>query len=143
MTSLIEQSRVLRGANRNLIEETQARLAISWRVRSGWIGIRGAADTSASSGEAATPHWPLDELERLIRDKIKRRALLILMNGKYRAFPATGQPCTVCGQTITRGTECEVRGPRGSLYAHVVCHSIWHRESLALQRDRVSADGGE
>lgn len=146
MTSLVEQSHALSEANRNLIEETQGRIAISWRIRNGWNGIRGAVDTSASAGEGKQQHRPspLDELERLVRDKIRRGALFILQDRKAWPGPATMQPCIVCGEMITRGNDYEVCGPRGHLlHTHVVCHSIWHRESLALRRDGVSRDGNE
>ena len=77
------------------------------------------------------PHWPLDELERLAKDKVKRGALFTLSNTKYLAGPATGRRCEVCSQSISRGNECEVRGPKGYVYAHLICHSLWYRASAA------------
>jgi hypothetical protein len=59
------------------------------------------------------PHWPLDQLERLVTDKLKRGALSPLRNAKYWADPATGQKCRVRGQAISRGNECEVRSAKG------------------------------
>lgn len=143
--ALIERSRALREVSQHLIEEIQAQIAINWRLRSGWFGIRGGADTPTSAGGGTQQRRPspLDELERLVRDKIKRGALFILQDGRAWPSPATMQPCIVCGQMIDRGNDYEVRGPRGYLHTHVVCHSIWHRESLALRRDGVRREGDE
>ena len=40
--------------------------------------------------------------------RVKRGELFTLRNTKYWAGPATGQPCAVCRQSISRGNECEV-----------------------------------
>lgn len=80
-------------------------------------------------------HWPLDELERLVQDKIRRGALFILPDDAFWASPATGKTCTVCSQDIHRGNECEIPGPRGYVFAHIICHRLWYHESV-LFRER-------
>lgn len=106
-----------------------------------WDAERREEGHQASGPEL--PHWPLDELERLAKDKVKRGALFPLSNTKYRAGPATGQLCEVCSQSISRGNECEVRGPKGYVYTHLICHSLWYRASAARGKESIAGKGGD
>ncbi len=74
-----------------------------------------------------------------MRDKLRRGALFILSNKAHWAGPATGRVCRVCSQAISQGNECEVRGPRGAVYTHLLCHRIWHRESEAYRGEATSS----
>jgi hypothetical protein len=140
MTSLLARSAALRLQNEKILADSRVRMALGWRIRNGWRGIGGGSDTGPST-DPVLPHWPLDELERLVRDKIRRGALFILLNDKFWAGPATGQLCCVCTQAISSGNECEIRGPRGYVYAHLICHRLWYRESEALRDGEEGASG--
>src|SRR5262245_65545612 len=69
MSEWIAASQALRVANESLLGDTRVRIAMSRRILGGWLGIRGGS--SMSSGDPEHPHWPVDELERLVRDKFK------------------------------------------------------------------------
>jgi hypothetical protein len=135
VTTLVEQSAARCTESRNLVADTNVLVALSWRIRNGWTGIGGGSGAFAREN----PHWPLDELERLVRDKVNRGALFPLRNDKYWASPATGERCQVCSQSISSGNECEIRAPRGFVYAHVICAQLWYRASEAF----VSAGGAQ
>jgi len=139
---LVTRSSELCGANRKLLAESQVLIALSRRICNGWLGLRGGALDAPGSAGHEIPHWPLDELERLVRDKIKRGALFVLRDLRYLATPASGRPCKVCSQAISTGNECEVRAPRGYAYAHMVCHRLWLRESEAFLRQESAAEDG-
>jgi len=139
---LVTRSSELCGVNRKLLAESQVLIALSRRICNGWLGLRGGALDAPGSAGHEIPHWPLDELERLVRDKIKRGALFVLRDLRYWAAPASGRPCKVCSQAISTGNECEVRAPRGYAYAHMVCHRLWLRESEAFLRQESAAGDG-
>src|SRR5215510_13557526 len=131
MTTLVEQTIARCAKSQSLVADTNVLIALSWRIRNGWAGIRGSSDEPSPS---EIPHWPLDELEALVRDKVNRGALILLHDAEYWASPATGyRRCRVCSETIWRGNECEIRVPRGYVYAHLVCHHLWWRESEAVR----------
>jgi hypothetical protein len=131
MANLVKQS-VARGAERRkLVVDTATLVTLSRRAREGWIGISGGSDAPA---RALSTHWPWDELERLVRDKLRRGALFALTSDKYWATPGTGEPCRVCSQPISRGNECQIRVGREHVSAHLVCHHVWWLESQALRR---------
>ena len=132
MTAIVVTARECRDQNRRLIVQSRHLSASSRRILNPWWGISGGSiEPPVAPTDGSSTHWPLDELERLIRDKLRRGALFVLANGKVWAGPATGRVCHVCSQTISRDNECEVSGPRGPVYAHLLCHSIWLRESRA------------
>jgi len=89
--------------------------------------------TLSREGNDPRSHWPWDELERLVRDKLRRGALFPLNSDKYWAAPGTGEPCRVCSQPIFRRNECEIRVGSESVYAHLVCHHLWWQESQGLR----------
>jgi len=132
---LIARSRELSHENRRLLTETNIRIALGRRVCTGWTGIRGGADLRTPP-DADNTHWPLDELQRLVRDKLRRGALFLLRNERYWAGPANGRMCRVCSQPISKGNECEIPGPRGYVHAHMVCHRLWLRESETIRAER-------
>jgi len=136
---LVTRSSELCGANRKLLAESRVLIAISRRVCSGWLGLRGGVLDAPGSAGHEIPHWPLDELEQLVRDKIKRGALFVLRDLRYWAAPASGRPCKVCSQSISMGNECEIRAPRGYAYTHMICHRIWLRESETFLRQESAA----
>ena len=137
MTTRVERSAARCIESRRLVADTNMLVALSWRVRNGWIGIRGGSGAPRGAG---LPHWPLDELERLVQDKVSRGALFLLYDDKYWASPATGQRrCRVCSDTISRGNECEISVPRGYVYAHLACHQLWWRASEAFRNNQVNA----
>ena len=140
---LVTRSSELCGANQRLIAESHVLIALSRRVCSGWLGLRGGSLDAPGSAGHEIPHWPLDELERLVRDKIKRGALFVLRDLRYWAAPASGRPCKVCSQAISTGNECEVRAPRGYAYTHVICHRLWLRQSEAFLRQESIAEDDE
>ena len=132
MTAIVVTTRQCCDQNRRLIAQSRDHSARSRRLLNRWWGISGGSvEPPVVPTDATSTHWPLDELERLVRDKLRRGALFVLTNGKVWAGPATGRVCRVCSQTISRGNECEVRGRRGPVYTHLLCHSIWRRESQA------------
>src|SRR4029453_2648117 len=53
-------------------------------------------------------HWPWDELERMVHDKLCRGALFALTSDKYWAARGTGEPCRVCSQPISRPNEGDI-----------------------------------
>ena len=137
MSTLVEQTAARCIKSRSLVADTDVLVALSWRVRNGWIGIKGGSSTPRGFD---IPHWPLDELERLVYDKVSRGTLFILHDDKYWASPATGQRrCRVCSDMISRGNECEISIPRGYVYAHLVCHHLWWRASEAFRNRQVDA----
>ena len=69
------------------------------------------------------------DLGRLVWDKVERGKLFVLPDSQSWAGPATGQLCIVCEERVQDGTECEVAGPDGSVFAHLACHIVWSRES--------------
>ena len=139
---LVTRSSELCGTNRKLLTESRVLIDISRRVCSGWLGLRGGSLDAFISSRHEIPHWPLDELERLVHDKMKRGALFVIRDRRYWAGPASGHPCEVCSQAISSGNECEIRAPRGYSYAHMVCHRLWLRESEALLRQQSPAGDG-
>ena len=141
MTMLVEQTIARCAKSRSLVADTKVLVALSWRVRNGWTGIRGGSDSPSRS---ELPHWPLDELEALVRDKVNRGALLLLHDAEYWASPASGQRrCWVCSDTISRGNECEIHVPRGYVYAHLVCHHLWWRASEAFRSKEAVRAGSK
>src|SRR5215470_2728430 len=127
MTILVEQTIARCAESRSLVADTNLLVALSWRVRSGWKGIRGGSDNPSHSEV-------LGELEALVRDRVNRGALMLLHDAEYWASPATGQrQCRVCSESISRGNECEIPVPRGHVYAHLVCHHLWWRASEAFR----------
>src|SRR5215467_356740 len=137
MTTLVERTIARCTKSRSLVAETNILIALSWRIRNGWVGIGGASDEPSHSG---APPWALAQLEALVRDKVNRRVLFPLHDPKYWASPATGQRrCRVCSETISRGNECEIRIPRGYVYSHLLCHQLWWRESEAFRSEGASA----
>ena len=140
MTAVLSISEECCAQNRRLIAQSRERSAMSRRILNPWWGISGSSDEpSAVPQERDSVHWPLDELERLVRDKLRRGSLFVLKDGRFWAGPATGEVCRVCSQVISRGNECEVRGPRGAVYAHLLCHRIWQQESRTYSGDLESS----
>ena len=139
MTTLVEQTNARCANSRSLVADTHVLVALSWRVRNGWTGIRGGSDNPSRS-EAS--HRPLDKLDALVRDKVNRGTLIVLHDAEYWASPATGQRrCRVCSEAISRGNECEIPVPRGYVYAHLVCHHLWWRASEAFRSSGADAGG--
>jgi len=137
MTRLVDQTIARCDKSRSLVADTNVRVALSWRIRTGWVGIRGASDEPPHSG---APPWALAQLEALVRDKVNRGALILLHDAKYWASPATGRRrCRVCSESISRGNECEIRIPRGYVYSHLLCHQLWWRESEAFRSEGAGA----
>jgi hypothetical protein len=69
------------------------------------------------------------DLGWLVWDKVERGTLFVLPDSQSWDGPATGQPCVVCEARVQDGTECEVVGPDGPVYAHLACYLTWSRES--------------
>ena len=136
MASLMDRSLTLCASNRTLIEDTRVRIALGRRILAGWFGIGGASDTAIPG---RVPRWPPDELRHLTRDKIRCGVLFKLRDEKHFAGPANGQVCEVCAQEIHSGNECEIRGPRGFVYAHLLCHRLWYLESMIMRSHEKSA----
>lgn len=139
LPSWVERSRVLCERNHHLVEETAVRVAIGWRIRNGWQGFCGGSDRSVPT-RPGFPHWPLHELEYLVRDKLRRGALFFLQNMRFGDGPATGNLCVVCTQAITEGHECEVGTSRGSVFTHLICHRVWWEQSKARPSSARSLD---
>ena len=89
MTNPVEQSVARVAESRKLVADTASVVTTSWRARKGWSEIRGGSDAPA---RALPTHWPWDELERLVRDKLRRGALFPLTGDKYWTAPGTGEP---------------------------------------------------
>ena len=72
----------------------------------------------------------LDELRSLTRDKLQRGELPRDKCQVTWFGPGVGQPCALCGRTITRlEIECECEQPAGAeLRFHQACFSIWDEE---------------
>jgi hypothetical protein len=88
--------------------------------------MRIPAETTRQSGGYKPPY----ELGMLIRGKIKSGSLFILPNAKCWAGPATGKKtCAACDEPIIGGVECEVGGPGRIVFVHLICHSLWCKES--------------
>jgi len=139
MTVLTARSTALCIENQLLIEETQTRIALGWRIRNGWRGLCGGSDRSVPT-PLGSPQWPLHELEGLVREKLQRGALFSLEDVRFWASPAGGRRCIVCTQQIIEGNELEVRAPRGYVHTHVLCHRVWLEESNA-RRSRARSAG--
>lgn len=134
----VDQSRSLCERNQRLLQETGVRIAIGWRVRNGWQGLRGGSDRPMST-HPGSPLWPVHELEGLVREKLRRGALFVLEDVRFWASPAGGNRCLVCSQPIIEGNDLEVRAPRGYVHTHVFCHRIWLEESNARRSSARSA----
>ncbi len=76
----------------------------------------------------------LDELRSLTRDKLQRGELPRDKCQVTWFGPGIGQPCALCGRTITRlEIECECEQATGAgLRFHQVCFSIWDEERQQL-----------
>ena len=130
MTTLMEQTTFRCALSRNLVADTNVLVALSWRIRNGWQGLRGGSDRAVPT-HPGSPRWPLHELAGLVREKLRRGALFPLDDLHFWASPAGGKRCLVCTQPIIEGNELEVRAPRGYVHAHVLCHRVWLEESNA------------
>jgi len=139
MTALVSASKQCCAQNDRLLAQSRDRSVRSRRLLNPWWGISGGVSEPSPPADRSPIHWPLDELERLVRDKLRRGALFVLSNKVHWAGPATGRVCRVCSQAISQGNECEVRGPRGAVYTHLLCHRIWHRESESYRGEAASS----
>jgi hypothetical protein len=128
MESLTEVRSMAR-ENRRLAAESRARIAWARRRLNPAWELCGASDLP--------PH----ELAQLVAEKISSGALFVLTDAKSWAGPATGKQCAVCDEKIFSGAECEVRGPSESVFAHLVCHSVWYQRSLTFSEEGSSAAG--
>jgi len=100
MTAIVVTTRQCCDQNRRLIAQSRDHSARSRRLLNRWWGISGGSvEPPVVPTDGTSTHWPLDELERLVRDKLRRGALFVLTNGKVWAGPATGRVCRVCSQT--------------------------------------------
>ena len=129
MTRMVSESRVRCLVSRRLVA-TRYRRVRRFRLKNPW-GISGGSD-----GEVHPPnnqsggYKPPYELGMLIRGKIKSGSLFILPNAKCWAGPATGKKtCAACDEPIIGGVECEVGGPGRIVFVHLICHSLWCKES--------------
>ena len=129
MTRRVSESKVRCLASRRLVA-TRYRRVRRFRLKNPW-GISGGSDgevhppTNQSGG-----YKPPYELGMLIRGKIKSGSLFILPNAKCWAGPATGKKtCAACDEPIIGGVECEVGGPGRIVFVHLICHSLWCKES--------------
>ena len=142
MTLLTVRSTALCIQNQQLLEETQARIALGWRIRNGWQGLWGGSDRAVPIHPGA-PHGPFHELETLVREKLWRGALFPLEDLRFWASPAGRNRCLVCTKPIIEGNDLEVRAPRGYVHAHVLCHHIWLEESNARRNSARSAGNSD
>ncbi len=131
MTIVVSESGARCLENRRLFVASRLLIARSRRLLNPAFEISGSAD-----GEAHPPtnerggYRPPYELGMLIRAKIKSGGLFILPNSKCWAGPATGKKtCAACDATIIGGVECEVGGSDSSVFVHLICHSLWCKES--------------
>ena len=125
MTRMVSESRVRCLASRRLVA-TRYRRVRRFRLKNPW-GISGGSDGKAGESGGYRPPY---ELGMLIRGKIKSGSLFVLPNAKCWAGPATGKKiCAACDETIIAGVECEVGGPNSSVFVHLICHSLWCKES--------------
>jgi len=133
MTIVVSESGARCIENRRLVVATRLLMARSRRLLNRTFEISGSSD-----GKAHPPtnerggYRPPYELGMLIRAKIKSGSLFILPNSKCWAGPATGKKtCVACDATIIGGVECEVGGSDSSVFVHLICHSLWCKESQA------------
>src|SRR5262249_49456244 len=102
MTAIVVTTRQCCDQNRRLIAQSRHRSAMSRRLLNRWWGISGGSiDPPVAPTDGSSTHWPLDELERLVRDKLSRGTLFVLTNGNGVAGPVKGRGSRVCIQTIS------------------------------------------
>ena len=125
MNQLVEQSKALCRENQRLLSNAGQRMAFSRRSLNQFFGVSGSSDETAG----APPVRSADALRALVRDKLAFGDLFALLTPRCWGGPATDKSCVVCGEKIEGGVEYEIDGPAGSVFAHLVCYSIWHGES--------------
>ena len=140
MPALVSESTARILENERLLIGSRRLIASSRRLMNPWLGVAGASDGDwhpSTNGNGVL--WPPYELSCLIRDRIKSGRLPLLANAKCWAGPATGKVCAACEQCIVGGAECEVGEPESSVFAHLVCHSIWCAESRMFREQNSTA----
>ena len=130
MNQLVERSRARSLESLRLLANTQGLIATSRRHLNPFFGVSGSSDEATG----APPAWWVEVLRELVRDKLAVGDLFALIDSHCWGGPATGESCVVCGEKIDGGVEFEVDGPAGPAFTHLVCYSIWHRESLDFAR---------
>ena len=125
MNQLVEQSKAHCRDNRGLLVKSRSLMAISRRRLNRFFGVSGSSDEAMG---APLGHWA-DALRAFVRDKLAIGDLYALIDSHCWGGPATGKSCVVCGEKIDGGVEYEIDGPAGSVFAHLVCYSIWRGES--------------
>jgi hypothetical protein len=140
MTALVSQSRARCLESARLLADSRLLIARSRRLLNPAWGVAGASDWEARPpGTGNGAPWPPYELACLVRDRITSGKLPVLSNAKCWAGPATGKVCAVCEQCIVSGAECEVGEPNSAVFAHLVCHSLWCKESQTFHRGDSTA----
>ena len=125
MTRMVSESKIRCLASRRLVARRYRR-ARKLRLLNPW-GISGGSDGKAGESGGYRPPY---ELGMLIRGKIKSGSLFMLPNAKCWAGPATGKKtCAACDEPIIGGVECEVGGSGSIVFVHLICHSLWCKES--------------
>jgi len=130
VNQLVEQSKTRSLENLRLLANTQRLIATSRRFLNPFFGVSGASDEAAG---APPVRW-VDALRALVRDKLALGDLFVLIDARCWGGPATGESCVVCGEKIDAGIEYEIDGPAGSVFTHLVCYSLWHREADSFPR---------
>ena len=125
MNHLVDESKALWRDNQRLLAASQYLMATSRRNLNRCFGVSGASDEAAG----APPVRSVDALRALVRGKLAIGDLYALIDSHCWGGPATGKSCVVCGEKIDGGVEYEIDGPAGSVFAHLVCYSIWRGES--------------
>jgi len=90
--------------------------------------------TARDEAAGAAPARWIDALRELVRAKLTLSDIFALIDSRCWGGPTTGQSCIVCGEKIDVAVEYEMDGPAGSVFAHLVCYSIWHGESRNFAR---------
>jgi len=123
----LAEVRTMTRENWRLVGESRSRIESARRLLNPAWEIGGASELP--------PH----ELGQLVAEKIASGVLFVLSDAKSWAGPATGKQCAVCDEKIYSGAECEIRGPRESVYAHLVCHSVWYQQSQNFGQENCTA----
>jgi hypothetical protein len=105
--------------NRRLLSETRYRIASSRRRLNPAFALKGGADDD-------------ERVRATVRSRLSTGALWPV-NGRLWAGHGRGMACVVCGSPIgATEVEYETEGPDGRAVAHLVCFTMWHRESQAF-----------
>jgi hypothetical protein len=149
MTAFVYESKVRCLKNQKLLADTRFRIACSRRQLNPAWAIAGASDDkhpqlararTLDGPDPATAESRAKNLGWLVWDKMERGRLFLLPDAQCWVGPVTGQQCVVCEQGIQGGSECEVTGLDGPVFAHLACHKAWSREShVRRQRSRFTA----